>query len=362
MKRIFTLFMLFFSVCARVGAQIDIPADTLAGDPDTRISLLASEVEALQTRASGWDRFLTALPAISGYMQTGFEWSERSSSFFIKRIRLTLSGDIAPKLDYRLQIEFAVPRVVDAVLRYRPFEALNLQLGEFKIPFSIENTVYVPLKYEFIEYPLSLRRLMGFSDLCGLSSSGRDMGFMACGGLFRREGKEALLGYDIGVFNGEGINTRDRNRSKDLVARLTVRPVAGLQIASSGYWGAYGPESLERTRYGAGICYDRGPVVLRWEWICGTTGLPEGGGDLTSGGWYAVGGWRVTSDLLAVCRYDTFLENADVSATRQTNYTAGLLWVPLRRLRCQLNYTYEQYASSEVSNSHVVALMLTGIF
>ena len=83
-----------------------------------------------------------------GYLQTGYEWSDNSSSFFIKRVRLSLSGNIAPKLDYRVQIEFASPKIVDAYLCYRPFDELNLQLGEYKLPFSIENTEYVPLRYE----------------------------------------------------------------------------------------------------------------------------------------------------------------------------------------------------------------------
>ena len=49
-----------------------------------------------------------------------------------------------------MQIEFCGPKIVDAYIRYRPFEQLNFQLGEYKLPFSIENTDYVPLKYEFI--------------------------------------------------------------------------------------------------------------------------------------------------------------------------------------------------------------------
>ena len=119
---------------------------------------------------------LAALPEFSGYVQTGYEWSDRSSTFFIKRVRLNLAGAIAPKLDYRVQIEFASPKIVDAYLCYKPFDELNVQLGEYKLPFSIENTDYVPLRYEFVEYPLSLCKLMGFSDLCGLSATGRDLG------------------------------------------------------------------------------------------------------------------------------------------------------------------------------------------
>ena len=203
-------------------------------------------------------------------------------------MRLSLSGNIAPKLDYRVQIEFASPKIVDAYLCYRPFDELNLQLGEYKLPFSIENTEYVPLRYEFIEYPLSLCKLMGFNDLCGLSATGRDMGAQLFGGFFRRDGY-SILNYNIGVFNGEGLNVRDKNKSKDVVARLTLKPAAGLQLAGSYYWGEYGADYLKRVRYGAGACYDRGPVVVRGEYICGTTG------DLDSEGWYAVAGWRAVS-------------------------------------------------------------------
>ena len=260
-----------------------------------------------------------------------------------------------------MQVEFVSPKIVDAYLRYRPFDQLNFQLGEFKLPFSIENTEYVPLKYEFIEYPLPLRRLMGFNDVCGLSATGRDMGAMLYGSFLKR-GDFSILSYNFGVFNGEGLNVKDKNKSKDIVARLTLRPAAGLQIAGSYYWGEYGADYLKRVRYGAGACYDRGPVVVRAEYICGTTGLPEAAGELDSDGWYAVGGWRVTRTLMPVVRYDTFREDTSVSASRQTNYTAGLLWHPVKFLRCQLNYTYEDYASPAVSNRNVVSLMFSGIF
>lgn len=344
-----------------------LPFGAFAGEPapasaagEPTVAELSAQLEALKARTSTWDKIAARLPRISGYVQTGYEWSETSSTFFIKRVRLNLAGDIAEKLDYRVQIEFCGPKIVDAYIRYRPFEQLNFQLGEYKLPFSIENTDYVPLKYEFIEYPLSLRRLMGFNDVCGLSATGRDMGAMLYGGFFNRKGY-SVLGYNFGVFNGEGLNVKDKNKSKDLVARLTLRPVRGLQIAGSYYWGEYGSDYLKRVRYGAGACYDEGSLVVRAEWICGTTGLPAGG-ELDSDGWYAVGGWRVTPSLMSVVRYDTFLENSSESASRQTNYTAGVVWQPVKYLRCQLNYTYEDYASRAAANRNVVSLMLSGIF
>ena len=212
-----------------------LPFGAFAGEPapasaagEPTVAELSAQLEALKARTSTWDKIAARLPRISGYVQTGYEWSETSSTFFIKRVRLNLAGDIAEKLDYRVQIEFCGPKIVDAYIRYRPFEQLNFQLGA-----------------------------------------------MLYGGFFNRKGY-SVLGYNFGVFNGEGLNVKDKNKSKDLVARLTLRPVRGLQIAGSYYWGEYGSDYLKRVRYGAGACYDEGPLVVRAEWICGTTGLPAG--------------------------------------------------------------------------------------
>lgn len=342
MKPLLTLTLLLSILpCAR--AQ-QLPADTT----------LAARVDRIENRTAGWEMFLAHLPRISGYVQTGFEWSERSSDFLLKRVRLNLAGNIGRTVGYRVQVEFCSPKVVDAYVEYRPLDAVNVKLGQYKIPFSIENTDYAPLKLEVIEYPLALRKLMGFNDLCGLAATGRDLGATLWGGFFRRANR-LILSYDLGVFNGEGINTRDWNKSKDLSARLTLRPLPGLQLSGSGYWGEYGHEYMRRTRYGAGAAYDRGPVSVRGEYICGTTG------PLESAGWYVLAGWRATRTLMPVVRYDTFTADCDSrSATRQSNYTAGLSWRPLMYLRCQLDYTFESCAAAPDRN--VVALMMSGIF
>lgn len=84
-----------------------------------------------------------------------------------------VQGRPLAKIDYRLQLEFASPKIVDAYLRFKPFDQLNVQIGQFKVPFTIENTHYAPLKFEFIEYSLGTpRRLMGLDDVSGIKSTG----------------------------------------------------------------------------------------------------------------------------------------------------------------------------------------------
>lgn len=352
-------------------------AGTAAETPS--LESLAAEVAALKAQAAARDARLDRLPRLSGYVQAGYEWSDGSSSFFIKRVRLDLRGALARTLDYRVQLEFASsPKIVDAYLQYRPFRQLNFKLGEYKIPFTIENTDYVPLKFELIEYPLALQRLMGFAEPIGgrmvggvmqggetLKDTGRDMGLTLYGTLVECEGR-ALLSYDVGVLNGAGINLKDNNRSKDVVTRLTLRPVRGLTLSGSWYGGEYGADCLERQRVSAGVCYDRGRGVVRGEWIGGRTGYAAteeyAAGTFDSSGWYVLGGVRLTPTLMPVVRYDTLLPDTASADSRQTNWTAGILWCPVKPLRCQLNYTYEHYAAPGMTDRNVVAVMLTGIF
>lgn len=352
-------------------------AGTAAETPS--LESLAAEVAALKAQAAARDARLDRLPRLSGYVQAGYEWSDESSSFFIKRVRLDLRGALARTLDYRVQLEFASsPKIVDAYLHYKPFRQLNFKLGEYKIPFTIENTDYVPLKFELIEYPLALQRLMGFAEPIGgryvggamqggetLKDTGRDMGLTLHGSFFPC-GERALLSYDVGVFNGAGINLRDNNRSKDVVARLTLRPVRGLTLSGSWYGGEYGADCLERQRVSAGVCYDRGRGVVRGEWIGGRTGYAAteeyAAGTFDSSGWYVLGGVRLTPTLMPVVRYDTLLPDTASADSRQTNWTAGILWHPVKYLRCQLNYTYEHYAAPGIADRNVVAVMFSGIF
>lgn len=398
MKPLLTLALLAWSLGARAGqpaaelpaaasatgasvvGTAPVPASAAAPAAEIpSLESLAAEVAALKAHSAAHTARLDRIPRISGYVQAGYEWSDESSSFFIKRVRLDLRGDIARKLDYRVQLEFASsPKIVDAYLQYRPFRQLNFKLGEYKIPFTIENTDYVPLKFELIEYPLALQRLMGFAEPIGgrivggvmqggetLKDTGRDMGLTLYGTLVECEGR-ALLSYDVGVLNGAGINLKDNNRSKDVVARLMFRPVRGLTLSGSWYGGEYGADCLERQRVSAGVCYDHGRGVVRGEWIGGRTGYAAteeyAAGTFDSSGWYVLGGVRVTPSLMPVVRYDTLLSDTASDDSRQTNWTAGILWHPVKYLRCQLNYTYEHYAAPGIADRNVVAVMFSGIF
>ncbi len=312
---------------------------------------------------------------ISGYLQALYTWEQadeksENSSFRIRRARVSFAGEIAQSKkfgvsDYRLQVDFAEsPKIVDAWVRYRPFSQLGVQVGQFKIPLSIENSEYAPLKLEFIDYSLVVQRLvkMSSNDVTGISSTGRDCGAQLYGGFIER-GDFHLLSYNLAIFNGNGINfKKDNNRSKDFVGRLMVSPLRDLVIA--GYYqygeGDFGEKkSGEYQRYGGGVAYNGRHAFVRSEYIRGNTGT------LLSEGSYASAGWKFRTTNAGSgslgARFDYFDENIHTS-TREFNYTIGATYQPWRYLRLQLNYTLKQYQHLDKPLSRSLMAMISGIF
>lgn len=314
---------------------------------------LTVRVAALEKQTASLKHKIDLMPTISGFIQLGYTWDDaQTSNFNVKRARVKLEGALARNLDYRLQLEFASPKIVDAYIRYRPFNQLNIKFGEFKVPFSIESTDYLPLNTEAIDAPTVVRKLVGYDDVCGVNATGRDIGLALYGGFLKRDAF-SIINYDVAVMNGEGINLKDRNRSKDVVGRLTVQPLRALKISGSYYWGEYGPNYVKRTRYAVGLSYDN-RLVVRSEFIGGTTD------SLRSCGLYAIVGWHFGTVWTPFVRYDAFKEDTASAATLQNNYTVGVAWQPVKYLRCQLNYTFTDYRDRADRNT--VGVLVTGIF
>lgn len=365
MKRIIVLAaaVLSAALLQRVSAQEPAPREepSAVGPECIGTAEIGAEVVRLEERLTSWEQFLKALPKVSGYAQLRYRYNgtDNLSAADIKWACLILSGEFSKQVDYSLMAEFSSPRLVDLYIRYRPFEALNLQAGQFRIPFTIENTEYTPLKLEAIENPAVVQKLVGYRDLSGLQALGRDMGVQLYGGLFRTRRGFHLLSYNIGLFNGNGMSVADNNKSKDVVGRLMVRPIRSLVLSASYYYGEYfTPENpyLERMRYSFGGCYDDGRAVARAEYIGGRTGT------LRSDGAYLLLGYKVHRSWQPVVRIDTFCENTHDASTRETNCLVGLNWRPIKPLRVTFNYTRQHYAAAGRPAGNLLALMVEGVF
>ncbi len=346
MKYIFTLLSLLM-ICP-LFAQENTPAPSLE-ELAAKIGRLEKNAERMEKRAERWDKIAKHLPEISGYIQLLFDWNEDKTDFSIKRARLNLQGDLLKdKLDYRLQLEFASPKIVDAFVQYHPMNELNFKTGQFKIPFTIFNTSFKPASYEFIDTPTAFSKLVGGKDLCGVNGANRDLGFNVNGRLFN------LISYDFAVLSGSGINTKDSNNHKDITFRMGVHPMKALTVSGSLYSGKSGADKTTRDRYSAGVQYEGTRLILRGEWIGGKTGMADLTSEeeikplkeVTSSSWYVSGAFRFVKKAQVALRYDTFLQDTDFNNSRQTNYTMSLVWNPVKHFRAMINYTYVDYAGS----------------
>lgn len=204
MRRVlFTLLLL--AVVTVAGAQN-------AGS-QAEVDALKERIAKLEKRSEVWDKLKPAFQ-ISGYLQAGYDllWSDdgetTTSSFHLRRARMTLQGDIyngkAGKANYRIQVDLCKsPVIMDLWVKYQPVNEFGAQIGQFKLPISIENTDYNATRLEFVSYSNTVQRMSrnGSVDMTGINSSGRDIGLQFAGGFIERKDFD-IINYEVGVFNG----------------------------------------------------------------------------------------------------------------------------------------------------------------
>ena len=330
---------------------------------------IAALVMSLSASAQSNNTFAQEQMSLSGYLQGGFQTSndDPSSTFYLKRARVSLTGNAKEeKIDYRLQVDMAgSPKICDLYFRYKPSSAFGMQLGQFKIPFAIENDIYGPTTVELIDYSyittLLARNANRFD---GIAATGRDIGFQIYGG-FGDNKDYKTLSYNLGVFNGTGINKSDDNNAKDIVARLIYKPSKELSFSGSAMITETetDPATIESNRAALGVIYDAKDFILRSEYAGAEFDTTAQDYDVNT--FYLLGGYKIKKDWMLVARYETLSQGNLNSGITQDRVTLGAVFKPYSFLRFQLNYSIEQ---SGLKNSDYrdkasgLNLMLTAIF
>lgn len=326
---------------------------------------IAALVISFSASAQGNNHFAKDYMSLSGYLQGGFQTpgvggNEPSSTFYLKRARVSLTGNVPQdNIDYRLQVDMAgSPKICDLYFRYKPTAAFNVQLGQFKIPFAIENDIYGPTTVEFIDYSyittLLARNADRFDDI---SAGGRDIGLQLYGGFGEARGYNTLS-YNLGIFNGAGINKADNNDAKDVVARLIFKPSKELSLSASWMSAAANYENhIQRSnRTALGIIYDASSFIVRSEYALAKFDNKD------VDAFYVMGGYKLKSDWMLVARYETLNEGKRHGANR---VTLGAVFKPYSYLRFQLNYAIENTSLQQppkYDNTSGLNLMVTAIF
>ena len=329
------------------------------------VAACACTVAQAQTAGEKVKAFADEHLRLSGYIQGGYRWDENadpSNTFYLHRARLSLTGDAAKeKIDYRLQVDMAnSPKICDLYFRYKPLKELNLQLGQFKIPFSYENENCGPTTVEFIEYSYITTYLVRNNGLYdGISgATGRDIGFQLYGSIFEREGY-SILNYNVGVFNGSGINAKDHNSSKDFIARVIVKPFKGFAVSGSYMYSETnfgGNRYFKSPRIAFGAWYENGTWIGRAEYVHANFG------EVCTDSFYALAGYNFEKPWSVYARYELITDEGYIMD--RDRIQLGTAYKPFKFLRLQANLNYEinALAPEAYRNSLGFNLLVTAMF
>ena len=311
---------------------------------------------------------IVSKPKFSGYLignyNATFQDDNNSNTFSIRLIRLVMTGRILNDFEYKIQGQVngnsstfgESPRIVDMSLEWLKHKEFKVKIGQFKRPFTYENPMN-PIDIGFNSQAQGILKLAGFNDRTGeQSSSGRDIGIQVSGDLLPNSEGRTLLHYEVGVFNGQGINRKDVGNQKDVIGGFGW---VG-SYNRTGYWSEgmieqSGSRKVGRYRYALSAEYKDADWQIRSEYIHNTGGAfkatantssdlsncnyNESLGDRADAVYLACVAPIVRGKLRAKARYDLY-RPAGSWATAKTIYKAGFNYLFCKNIEIQTEYSF----------------------
>lgn len=285
------------------------------------------------------------------------------STFDIRLMRAYVNGKLWD-FKYGLQMEMngvsgtsteKGPRIIDAWAEWCKYKFASIKFGEFKRAFTFENPMN-PWDVGFTSNSQVITKLAGMSDRVGEhSSGGRDLGLQLQGDLFtsKKDG-HSFLHYQIGVYNGQGINHADENNTKDIIGGLWVSPVKDLCIGAFGWAGNYtktvnGKDiTVDRNRMAIGLKYEskwtvRGEYVTSQghkisDYTVDENGTTVSGNDHADG-WYVMVGAPATSHCKIYGKWDVYRDDK-TSDSQKSIYAAVVNYYFHKNFKIQAEYQF----------------------
>lgn len=307
------------------------------------------------TTISAQEKKTIELPAwiqnvkLSGYGMVQYQGHDKENahenSFQLRLVRLALEGRIQQDWYWKLQMQIngntsslnASPRVVDVFAEWQKYKYFMVKAGQFKRPFTFENPMH-PITQGFMSYSQPISKLAGFSDRTGeQSSNGRDIGLQIQGDFLKNQAGRNLLHYQIGVFNGEGMNQKDRDNRKDIIGGLWVMPIQGLRIGAFGWTGSRASVGA-KNRYALSAEYAKDDWTVRSEYVH-SQGYAENRekGDKADG-WYALCIAPVIKQKMHVkARYDCYRDQKTWDSSK-TFYEIGADYLFSKNVQLNIEY------------------------
>ena len=287
----------------------------------------------------------------SGYGMVQYQASDKdgaeNNGFNLRLVRMALEGRAHTDFYWKVQMQIngntydpdkssTDIRLVDLFGEWQKYEFFKVKAGQFKRPFTFENPMH-PITQGFMSYSQNVSKLAGFSDRCGgNASNGRDIGVQIQGDFLKNAEGRNLLHYQVGVFNGEGINQKDKDNRKDIIGGMWVMPIKGMRIGAFGWTGSRAGVG-EKNRYALSGEYTQNDWTFRSEYI-------------HSQGWNAAHTSDKADGIYALCiapiqknklhvkaRYDLYREAKEWGQSK-TMYEVGADYMFTKNLQINLEY------------------------
>ena len=337
--------------------------------------VLNAEVQAVEETTQ--EKSSIEIPAwiknikFSGYGMLQYQGQDpegnHSNSFNLRLARFILDGKIGD-FDWRAQIQGTnatgpgqpTVQLVDLYAEWRKYPEFKVRAGQFKRCFTFENPTH-PITQGWRGYADVINKLSAFGDRTGeKSSGGRDIGIQVSGDLFPNANGRRILHYQVGVYNGEGVNQKDMDNRKDFIGGIWVMPIKGVRIGAFGWTGSRGgmldpvtgeKRSIEKNRYCLSVEYDKNEYTFRAEYIHSQGWGAKSPGNNTreicyengdkADGWYVFGIVPlIKSKLHAKARYQSY--------RNQKNWATSV-----NQVECGLNYFFTKNLELHLEYSHV---------
>ena len=355
MKKVFWMMALMASMTITANAENLVEAsDNLEPLSDADVALLNS-MEATQQKATievpAWVNNIK----FSGYGMLQYQAEDKdnahSNTFNLRLARFILDGKIGD-FDWRAQIQGTnatgpgqpTVQLVDLYAEWRKYPEFKIRAGQFKRAFTYENPTH-PITQGWRSYADVINKLSAFGDRTGeKSSGGRDIGIQFSGDLFPNANGRRVFHYQLGIYNGEGVNQKDMDNRKDIIGGAWIMPIKGLRIGAFGWTGSRGgmldPNtgktiSIKKNRYALSAEYDLNDYTFRAEYIHSQGWGAKSPGNNVREIDYSKG---VKSKLYAKARYQTY-RNQKEWATSVNQVECGLNYRFTKNLELHAEYS-----------------------
>ena len=298
------------------------------------------------------------VPKFGGYIVGTYKYNSQEGKnggdgFGLRYLRLYLDGTVLKDFKYRVQMNVSgepgsknSARVIDAFISWQKWAPLGIKLGEYKRCFTFENPMN-PWDIASGDYTQLTKHFTGMGgDLYqgAANSGGRDLGVQIYGDAFKvGKTQHYLLHYQAGIYNGQGINTSDKDKEKDYIATVQLQPLKGLYVGVFGWSGSFfdGAQSNYFKRWAAGVSYE-GLFSARAEYARNiyADGADTHGLGQKSDAWYIRMGIPTWRWLRVNLGYDAYRKDMSTWTSLNSIYSLGLQARPHKNLQFQLQWNY----------------------